>query len=68
MISDGKISYLPLQHNVYLKYFAKKVVSKKKKFEKNFFFNFSVPLWQNHNNSGANQNFRGKFSRNVQNK
>ena len=70
MISDEKKSYLPLQHNVYLKYFARKVVSKKKKkkIEKKFFFEFSVPLWKNCNNSWANQNIRETFGRNVQNK
>ena len=36
-----KKSYLPLQHKVYLKYFAKEVVSKKN----NFFFEFfGTPL------------------------
>ena len=46
MISDEKKPYLPLQHNVYWKYFAKKVVSKEKKiFEKKIFLEFfGTPL------------------------
>ena len=50
MIPDEKNIYLTLtlQHNVYLKHFAKKVVSRKKKIvEKNFFF---LIFEQNHNN------------------
>ena len=68
MISDEKNRYLTLtlQHNVYLKHFAKKVVSRKKKIvEKNFFF---LIFGQNHNNLWANQNVSEKFGRNVQNK
>ena len=38
-----KNSYLPLQHNVYLKYFSKKVGLKKKKLEKFFLKIFRYP-------------------------